>query len=175
MTFDPRLLVPLSELPGPVPAGAPIGSDWRDGAFGRYSGVLTGYPARETGWLDVAWDGGTVSAQPPSQLALDLSPPPMVDGWPEHVDGLDVAAVMLARACGLDPSGGVLWQLAGDSRLTNLLSGAPLVLWVLMTAAGEREWSEEDVPALLDVDPTDPLAPRRAMATVLKLHPWRTP
>lgn len=167
MPSDPRLLVPLSDLPGRMPEGAPVRVR-KEAA--RHAGlcVALGPYERTLGYLTII---GRLRA---SELLLDLSPPPIVDGWPEHIDGLDVAAAMLARAMGLDPSGGVLWQLAGDSRRTELLSGPPLVLWVLMTSDGECEWSGEEDPALLDIDPADPLAPRLAMAAMLRAHPWRT-
>lgn len=62
-------------LPGSIPGllrrGSPVTCE--AGIFGHTSGVVTGYPPRTTGWIDVAWDGGVVSAMPPQQLALDLT------------------------------------------------------------------------------------------------------
>jgi hypothetical protein len=70
------------------------------------------------------------------------------------VDGLDVAAGMLARAYGYGLDGGVwVWHVRGGLHI-------------------ETRWNAASFNAPADIDPTDALAPRLAMAAVLRARPW---
>ena len=91
---DERLLIPLADLPGPVPMGAPA---WFDGA------PMTVLWARGDRVFLVHADGYTGHAQKPEDVSLDISPPPLIDGWPSRIDGADVATRALARAMGMEP------------------------------------------------------------------------
>lgn len=106
-------------------------------------------------------------------LALDLSPPPLVDGYPTRIDGLTVAASMLARAMGLDPTacrwhiktwaGGGWWEW----RLHPVLGPG-------FTGADTVGSPMAHVPALASIDPQHPDAARLAMVAVLRARPWVT-
>ena len=150
--MDERLLVPVSLLPGPLPAGAPQAGrcECSPEPVALPAGVLYGCCGTE-------------------EYALDLSPPPTdAAGWPMRIDGLDVAAGMLARAMGrggpdsvtLGPDGLVFWFDDGEPCTEVHIDG------VVYRIDSER------VPALADIDPADPLAPRLAMAAVLRAQPW---
>lgn len=159
------LYLPLDCLPGPVPVGAYARTD------DRVSGVVMGHSTDSV----LICTGETSTWQPISRVGLDISRPSTIDDHPAHIDGADVAAGMLARAMGLDPAGGMIFQLAGDSRRSDLLDvSPPLILWLLSTCSGDVEFSGEDIPALADIDPDHPDAARLALAAVILAAPWRT-
>lgn len=158
------LLIPIECLPGPVPVGAPVFTD--DGV----SGIVMGHSLGSV----LICTGETSAWRPSSRARLALSRPSTIDDWPARIDGADVAAALLARAMGLDPAGGVIFQLAGDSRRSDLFNPSPLlILWLLSTCSGDVEFSGEDIPALADIDPQDPDADRLALAAVIRSKPWR--
>jgi len=90
---------------------------------------------------------------------LDLSPPPLDPaGFPLRIDGLDVAAGMLARALGVSPATPLIAFWAGR--------------WVLTVPHPGRLG---DAPlSSLNIDPTSPLAPRLAMVAIMRARPWST-
>jgi len=149
---DERLLIPVSLLPGPVPAGAPT--------VHLFGCAESEHPAHAPVGLRVGDGAGFCSACSCRRTygrgaALDLSPPPTdAAGWPLAVDGLDVAAGMLARAYGYGLDGGVwVWHVRGGLHI-------------------ETRWNAASFNAPADIDPTDALAPRLAMAAVLRARPW---
>ena len=182
----PDLMLPLDCLPGLVPVGAPAvwrgESDWTVISVGHDEVHIV----RHAGDDDICngWE-------PLVDLALDLSAPPVdAQGWPLRIDGADVVAGMLARALGLDPSGGVLWRRAGasewrlmvnrpggqqagparlDSTERRFVVQAPVSDWGY-TRGTERLWVE--VPALATIDPSDPDAARLALAAVMRARVW---
>lgn len=165
MPADPRLLVPLSELPGRVPEGSPVRVR-EEAERGAGICMALGSYERTFGYSTII---GFLLAP---DLLLDLSPPPLVDGWPERVDGLDVAAAMLARAC----AGAKGWVSGVEGEWGLCADGHPVPLWSRPPNAGMRTLVLANVDEMhLDVDLDDPLAPRLAMAAALKAHPWRTP
>lgn len=154
----------INRLPGPVPVGAYACTD--DRVSGVVMGSTPGSVLICTGEASAWW--------PNSRVGLDISRPSTIDDHPAHIDGAEVAAGMLARAMGLDPAGGMIFQLAGDSRRSDLLDvSPPLILWLLSTCSGDVEFSGEDIPALADIDPTDPDAARLALVAVILAAPWR--
>jgi len=178
--IDPRLLVPVELLPGPVPVGAPVVTDDQDRrpVYGWSPGSVL--VAREAG---AEW-------YPAARVALDLSPPDLVDGWPVRVDGLHVAAEMLGRAMRSEGwTGGTAgyWSAAALDRTLQRPHAPGLRVWLPIcyscrradgwTEAGDRvlTWCCDTVPALADIDYRDPLAERLAMAAVLRAAPWRKP
>jgi len=176
--IDQRLLIPLDVLPGLVPAGAP-------------KACLCPWCEK---WVPLAGScecGCDLCNVDPRQ-SLDLSPPPLVDGWPTRIDGADVAAGMLARAMRMAQASshsaagweledhilGMYWfqwttphRARSDKRRYRLLTIGRLIGWACR---------EDDVdgwpcvPALADIDPADHLAPRLALAAVLRSQPWRS-
>lgn len=95
------LLFPLSLLPR-VPDGAPVWvTESVDGWAAQVArkhldlGPLSG-KYRVIGHYSDS-DGTFTAAIQPKYLALDLSPPPLVDGWPTRVDGADVLAGLIAH------------------------------------------------------------------------------
>lgn len=164
----PDLLLPLDCLPGPVPVGAPV-SAVRGIDGERRTGVATEWHPRNG--LRVAWpDGAVYYLCSEDAGALDLSRPPVdADGYPTRVDGADVAAGMLARAYRMDLRQlglGVTWRHVAPGLWELSVCG-----WGLVFGVDGR--ASVIVPALADIDPTDPDADRLALAAVILAAPWR--
>lgn len=175
----PDLLIPLAWLPGPLPVGTPVvataetmlhwpaSGDWR---------ILSGWrgaalPLGEVAWMDAEGEPWGIAAPDDGTVALDLTPPPTdAAGYPLRVDGLDVAAAMLARAMRLPGSPAWLELHESDDapagyrvRLRAMRSGRwPLPSVYLDTLAGP----------LPQVDPADPLAVRRLMVELYRRRVW---
>jgi hypothetical protein len=151
--IDPRLLVPLSALPGPVPVGAPLVVEWATGpspaVLLRDGGGEQVCVAVEIG---VGWQSDP--PKPPRRLCwLDLSPP---DPPLSRVDGLDVGLRMLGIGTG---------EIAWVERLT----GGSMWLHVGPVKHGhDTFWCKSRPVAMADTDPTDPLALRLAVAAILR-------
>jgi len=170
MQNDVRLLIPLSDLPGPVPAGAPF-REWR--VCGKCSGV--GYVGDEVRTWALPWSRRVCPTCPTyiplgNSEALDLSPPPLNKaGYPTRIDGLDVAASMLAQSVLMLPypiARRATWAHEGDGT------------WSI-TGDGSREawgvWGDAfqgHVPALADIAPHHELSSRLALAAVIRAAPW---
>lgn len=111
MPSDPRLIIPLDALPGVVSAGSPVVMTGYDGRseVGQY---VMATPSGHFAWSNGSHGGSWAAGD---RIALLLSPPPLdASGYPLRVDGVDVAARMLARAMGMEP-GPVTW-LSADGR-----------------------------------------------------------
>jgi hypothetical protein len=171
---DERLLIPVSLLPGPLPVGCILWVDDPQVDL-RCPAVLYIPPDAQTPHMacvtllcgDDSDETGQAMAFNVARLSLDLSPPETdLAGWPMRIDGLDVAAGMLARAMGANPAEALRWRVCGlgDRLATFLVDGLG------------RGWTSNDNRAawwtLADIDPTDALAPRLAMAAVLRARPW---
>ena len=156
------LHLPLAQLPGPAPVVWRGESDWMVLAVGHDEALIV----RHAGDDDIChgWE-------PLADLALDLTDPPAdTQGHPTRIDGLDLAAGMLARAMGLDPRGGVSWGRHSDLPNWTLAGGhrANGYAWSPTFAAGRG-----GIPALADIDPANPHADRLAMIAVFAAAPWR--
>lgn len=160
-----HLLIPLADLPGPVPVGAPGAYDHSSGPracviVGHANGEVQALCERTGGgqWAVTAW---------PSQYWLDLSPPPLdAAGWPTRIDGLDVAAGMLARALGRGAYAGVRWVGISEGRYW---LSADVGSYFVGRGGGADTY---EIPALLEIDRADVLAPRLAMAAVFRARVW---
>lgn len=161
----PDLLIPLSDLPGPVPEGAPRlyqtpTGDWMLwDALGRRCSS-----SDPDGWT---WQERALTETWP--VAIDLSRPPVdANGYRTRIDGADVAAGMLARAYRMDLRQlglGVTWRHVAPGLWELSVCG-----WGLVFGVDGR--ASVIVPALADIDPTDPDAARLALAAVIKAKPW---
>lgn len=164
--MDDRLLIPVSDLPGPLPLGAP--------AVCRV--VIEGIHDDERTLRLMSPDDAAsmVLDLHPSLVPrarpiyyLDLTPPPLdANGWPTRIDGLDVAAGMLAHAFGsggpawLERVGDDVWQIRAPYAIFTTFCARPVGMgWI-------------HVAALADIDPTDPLADRLAMAACFRARVW---
>ena len=153
--IDPRLLVPLSDLPGPVPVGAPLVVEW---ATGPSPAVLLrdgGDQVCVAVEIGVGWQADP--PKPPRRLCwLDLAPP---DPPLSRVDGLDAGLRCLGWG-----GPGCIARFRCDLEIE----------WRDPVGSLWREWTADPeahgtlCPALADIDPTDPMALRLAVAAILR-------
>jgi hypothetical protein len=127
--IDPRLLVPLSALPGPVPVGAPLVVEWATGpspaVLLRDGGGEQVCVAVEIG---VGWQADP--PKPPRRLCwLDLAPP---DPPLSRVDGLDVARAILCHDL---PQAAALTLISDDDEQPMALR---LAVAAILRAGGAR-------------------------------------
>jgi hypothetical protein len=170
--MDDRLLIPVTALPSPVPKGAPIAEYW---------GCIEHGPQSLDRWR---WshcrheDHDTEAVECSTYDALDLSPPPLDPaGFPLRIDGLDVAAGMLARVyCGVPvgPASFVIYDARLQTWQLSALywSGRLFASDARYYGAYHDQYPVPAIPALADIDPTDPLAPRLAMVAIMRAGPW---
>lgn len=129
----------------------------------------------------------------PTMPALDLTPPPLDEatGWPTRADGMLLAVGMLARAHGLDPSYGAIWEKTGRFEWTLTVAfkrgwsaGAPPLAENRRVFRPEvtkrtREMMERphtgplyvECPALAKLDEDDPHIDRRALMLLFPIPP----
>jgi hypothetical protein len=154
---DPRLLVPLSALPGPVPVGV-----WLWDSYAQRHAIVTG--SSPEGLLLVYADTLVVVGRADDDVALwlDLSPP---DPPLSHVDGLDVGLRMLGWEPGC--SAAAIRHTAGGVNLyVGRRSHGDVRQWCATEVIGGGY--DTPVPDLANIDPADPLALRLAVAAVLR-------
>lgn len=171
------LLVPVDLLPGPLPHGAPRRSACR--RCGGFDVRAFCSMCGDSGY-DHYCNDGCQACGGSACLHLDLFPPPLVDGWPTDIDGVDVGAGMLARAMGADvtdgPSHRFGWHRPYKARSSARDFRLLLVSGCVGFADRERACPRDRwhcIPTLADIEPTDPMASRFAVAAALRAAPWK--
>lgn len=177
--MNPALLIPLSGLPAPVPAGTPGILDGDVPVF-----ILDMHDDETYSIIHPDW----MFFPPPTaaRLSADLSPPPLDSaGHPTRIDALPVLVDMLARAMG-HPEG---WHTLTPSTVTgwwNLSSytDGPIRRMISTIRSDDTSWTRSDdgyaravpsVPALASINLTSPLAPRLALVALFAARVWETP
>ena len=164
--IDPRLLIPLVPIPDMImhlPRGAPV--EWNNQAWiyvgkdtrGHYHLVPDDDNER---WVREEWGG----------ISLDLSPPPLVNGWPTRVDAYPVVEGMLKQALGLSSTCAfaVAYSTTGDAVLA-FFERRELTVRVFSSIA---RTDGVHVPAIADINPADPLADRLALRALVMARVW---
>lgn len=170
-----ELLIALSDLPGVVPAGAPSFTDGigrgvfaKPAEAGNVQFILVN-PHEEP--YALRWD----------TTPLDLSAP---DPAGSRIDGLHVAAGMLARAMGHPEGSTVFWLPNRKDRVCFLQTYSPspirgnndfIQFYPDRTVIGLAAGGLLELPGIAavgDVDPADPNADRLAMIAIIGARPW---
>lgn len=168
------LLVPILDLPAPVPAGAPV-VETAGGMRGAMGIVVPKQDGSLCVWWHTGFDGDYLVTSIAHGTALNLAPPALAS-----VDGLVVAAGMLGRAMG--HGDGAPW-----GRTRTLIGNEMRTYWTLGGSRGRAFHAIDDpvywrmdfdavrVDALASIDPASPLADRHALAAILRARPRATP
>ena len=154
--IDPRLMVPLNWMPGPMPTGTPL--EWCHGRYLLLCGEQLGDEDPDVRIVEPpAGDSFPVAA---SSCFVLLEPPPLrSDDWPGSIDGADAAAVVLARALWGARSGSISWFVRRNVLVLRMHSKDGGLV-------ARRRWKVE-------VDANEPYMERIALAELLRTQAWR--